>query len=821
MDLPVAGLGEQGFVLGALAVAVVDGRGVVTGWSPQAARLLDQPASAVFGRPFRDLYVPAGRDPAGAVTPGTVPTEGRVTLRRGDQGSIEVDLWAVPLTDDDRAYAVMFADAAATGEWGQAISLLRTVLAQRHFGLAVHAMDLSLVFSNTDPETFGAFGSRLDTILSPQDARDADETLRRVRDTGIPVIAEIRHVRFRQVPHAQRTISLTVYRLQDARGDPSGVVAIVHDVTEEQRAGAHLDLLHYAAERIGFSLDIERTAQALADVVVSGFGDLCTVDLSISVMRGDEPAPIRGGGDVALRRMATGSSTGVWPEPVLPVGSQYPVLPDSQPLVRIQRGETVVMSRDEVLQAVGEGPNIALMVPEGAHSLVVAPLFARGLLLGTVTAWRVAQPRPFDASEAGLLTEIGSRAALGIDNARRYTRERNAVLTLQERLLPRAVTESLAAQTAGVYRPAGGSSEPSGDWFDVITLPSLRVAFVVGDVIGHGLRAAADMGQLRTAVQTFANLELEPGEVLAHMEDLVQQLAAGSPEDRTDSIGATCLYAVYDPTTRQCAFASAGHPPPVIVNPDGTSRLVGVEPGPPLGVGGVPFQSKSVHVTPGSMIAMFTDGLLDLRSLRDDGADTAAGNGGDGGAAGDGLERLQERLRVLSTPERPLAEIGNALVAEAAEQPPRDDIVLLLTRTRVVPSRNVASWEFPADLSAVGEARAAAARQLADWELDDLVFTTELVVSELITNAARYAGGPVQLRLIRNSVLICEVSDPSNTQPRVLRASSMDEGGRGLFIVAQCTTRWGCRYGQQGKTIWTEQPLSGRTAQLAPVYETP
>ncbi|MYS23754.1 Serine phosphatase RsbU, regulator of sigma subunit [Streptomyces sp. DvalAA-14] len=809
MDLPVGGPGDQGFVVNSLAVAVVDGRGVVTGWSSQAARLLDRPASRVCGHRFQDLYAPPGTDSVPTTAAAGVPRQGRVELRRGDRGRIEVDLWTVPLTEDSTASAVLFADAAETRAWGYGTSLLRTVLTQGRVAVAVRGMDLGLVFHNAGPQIVGApavpAGSRLDMILSPQDAADADASLRRVRDTGIPVVADVRQVRFRQVPDLQRALSLTAYRLQDAGGAPSGVVTMTHDVTEQQRVGDHLDLLHDAAERIGFSLDLRCTAQALADVAVTGFGDLSIVDLAASVLRGDEP-PLVPGDNTALVRMATASSTGVWPGELLPRGSRYPVLRESSPFERVQRGETVVLDRDEVLQWAGEA-SVEKWVPDGAHSVVVAPLFARGLLLGAVTVWRVGQPRPFDASEAGLLTQISSRAALGIDNARRFARERNAVLTLQERLLPRPVTDTPAARTAGVYRPAGGRWEPSGDWFDVITLPSLRVAFVVGDVVGRGLRAAANMGRLRAAVQTYANLELEPAEVLAHMEDLVQQLAAEAPEEQGDSVGATCLYAVYDPTTRQCVFASAGHPPPVVVRPDGTSELVDVEPGPPLGVGGVPFQGRVVDVEPDSLIAMFTDGLFGLRSLRE---------------ATDSLERLQERLRALSVPGRALEQIGEALVAEADEQPPRDDIALLLTRTRPVPSRNVAAWEFPADLSAVAQARQTAARQLAAWDLDELTSATELVVSELVTNAARYAGGPVRLRLLRDdSVLICEVSDPSNTQPRVLRASSMDEGGRGLFLVAQCTARWGCRYGRRGKTIWTEQPLDGRTGQPVPVVPAP
>jgi anti-sigma regulatory factor (Ser/Thr protein kinase) len=132
---------------------------------------------------------------------------------------------------------------------------------------------------------------------------------------------------------------------------------------------------------------------------------------------------------------------------------------------------------------------------------------------------------------------------------------------------------------------------------------------------------------------------------------------------------------------------------------------------------------------------------------------------------------------------------------------------VLLARPRSVDPDAIASWEFPAGAGSAADARTRVTGQLADWGLADLAFSTELVVSELVTNAVRYAGDPIRVRLIRDEVLICEVSDPSNTQPRLARADSMDEGGRGLFIVAQCSSRWGARYASRGKTIWTEQPL--------------
>ncbi|MGW4736339.1 ATP-binding SpoIIE family protein phosphatase, partial [Streptomyces shenzhenensis] len=432
-------------------------------------------------------------------------------------------------------------------------------------------------------------------------------------------------------------------------------------------------------------------------------------------------------------------------------------------------------------------------IPITQRPWVAAPLFARGLLLGSIDIWRTERCAPFDQQDAELLAEIASRAALSVDNARRYTREHRAAVALQQRLLPQATTDSRAADTAGVYVPAGGGAEISGDWFDVISLPSPRTAFVVGDVIGHGLAATATMGRLRAAIQTLADLELDPTELLTHLDDLVARLAAEAGPEQQDTIGATCLYALYDPISGRCSLASAGHPPPIAVQPDGTARVLEeLSPGPPLSVGGMPFETTTIDLVPGSVLALYTDGLI-KHADRD---------------AGAGLRDLTDRLAADCRPDRPLQETGHTLLADAVESPPRDDIALLLARTRVLPPQATATWEFPPVPTIVAEARKAATLQLATWGLDDLAFTTELVVSELVTNAVRYVGcGPIGLRLIHAHVLICEVTDISNTQPRLRRARWADEGGRGLFLVAQLTARWGSRYDQSGKTIWTEQHL--------------
>jgi serine phosphatase RsbU (regulator of sigma subunit)/anti-sigma regulatory factor (Ser/Thr protein kinase)/PAS domain-containing protein len=793
---------DRGFCLPVLAAAVVDGAGTVTRWSAEAARMLERPAEDVCGRPFRELVADSAAEEAANGVPGDggVPASGRFTLRKGSRDSVDVSVWVTGLEGAAAERLILLAPFESAVEWGQGVSMLRAVFDQDVLGLAVQRTDLRLERTNITPEMFGGPplgpGSRIRDVLREEDAAEVEAVLGQVLASGVPVLS--RHLRMRslETPPQEWTLSLSAFRMEDAWGRPSGVASVLHDVTSRERIRRHRELLHKSATEIGFSLDVRRTARALAEVV-GDIADLVTVDLTRAVLVGDEPPVAFGGGETGLVRVAGESRTGRWPSGLLGVGEAYPVLPDSPELRQIQRGRPVVFSRKDVIGSLGGGALAQRLVPEGAHWLTVSPLFSRGRMLGTLTAWRNDRfGGAFERDEVELLSEIASRAALGIDNARRYTREHMAAVALQQRLLPRAVTDTPAVHTAGVYQPAGGGAGVGGDWFDVIPLPSLRVALVVGDVIGHGLPAAAAMARIRTAVQSFAALELEPAEVLAHVEDLVQRLAAEAPAERRDAVGATCLYAVYDPTSCRCSIASAGQPPPVLVSPDGAVTTLDISPGPPLGVGGVPYESKIVDVPPGSVLALCTDGLLKLRPY----------------AGADGLSLMGQKVARLRGENKDLEEIGEELMTSARGASPRDDAAVLLAQTAAVSSQNIASWEFPADAESVADARSAAAAQLTRWGMEDLAFSTELVVSELVTNAVRYAGGPVVLRLIRDEVLICEVADPSNTQPRLIRADSTDEGGRGLFIVAQCTTRWGCRYGQRGKTIWTEQPIPAAPA---------
>ncbi|MFC9063451.1 SpoIIE family protein phosphatase, partial [Streptomyces sp. NPDC057074] len=329
-----------------------------------------------------------------------------------------------------------------------------------------------------------------------------------------------------------------------------------------------------------------------------------------------------------------------------------------------------------------------------------------------------------------------------------------------------------------------------GDWFDVIPLSGMRVAVVVGDVVGHGIQASATMGRLRTAVRTLADIDLTPEELLTHLDDLVVRLSEESGEDSAGEVGATCLYAVYDPVSRQCALARAGHPAPLLVPPDGPPRLLELPSGPPLGVGGLPFESAELELREGSVLALYTDGLIESRDRDAD--------------AGQSLLR-----EALSTPADSLdAACDRVLRTLLPSGSAADDVALLLARTRGLPAGQVATWDIPADPSLVAPVRKQVLEQLSTWGLLEASFTAELVVSELVTNAIRYGSPPIRLRLIHDAAtLICEVSDTSHTAPHLRRAKTWDEGGRGLLLVAQLTQRWGSRHTTDGKTIWAELGL--------------
>lgn len=580
-------------------------------------------------------------------------------------------------------------------------------------------------------------------------------------------------------------------RLTELDGGPEGAVATIRDSTElralsdrAEVASERLGLLYEAGVRIGTSLDVVRTAEELAQVAVPRFADFSTVDLAAGVVDGDEPG---GEGTKMLRTAVCGIRDD---HPLYPLGRVIDFLPTTP------QGRGFGSGRSQLVPDLSAAPHWQAQDPQrsqdvlryGIHSLITTPLQARGVVLGVATFLRTRQHGPFDQEDLALAEELAARAAVSIDNARRYTREHSLAVALQRRLLPGGLPEQSAVEAFYRYLPA--HSGVSGDWFDVIPLSGGRVALVVGDVVGHGLHAAVTMGQLRTAVRNFSSLDLPPDEILDHLDSLVARIDHEEEHSGagTGPLGATCLYAIYDPVTARCTMARAGHLPPVLVHPDGTAVFPDVSPGPPLGLGGVPFETAELDVAEGSSLILYTDGLVEDRARDLD----------------DGMEMLRQ---AFSDPYRSTEESCQHALDTLLPDRPTDDVALLVARTRVLGRERVADWDVPSDPAAVAPLRAAVTEQLTEWGLTELVFPTELVISELVTNAIRHGSPPIRLRLIRDRTLICEVSDGSSTSPHLRTAAATDEGGRGLFLVSQIADRWGTRYTADGKVIWADQAV--------------
>ncbi|MFC0597740.1 ATP-binding SpoIIE family protein phosphatase [Streptomyces palmae] len=834
--------------------AVVDAAGTVVAWTSAAEECLGHRAEEVCGRPVAELLAgPIHRDETLGRRTDRI-WDGRAPLRHREGGVVELGFRVVPLQEGTDAqpgtppgdapaadgdapepggpspwpgrhggrYLVLCAPYELVTRWRQEHALAGELFEQNRIGLALFDAELRLMRTNTPllpytgvPDRLA--GHRLGDFLWAQDVTAAEELLRRVLETGEPVVNFTTRVRTVDDPRSGAMLRIMAFPLQEPSGRLLGVAALYQDVTEEHRSRERIAVLHRATAVLGGSLSAQQTGEDLAAALAPALADTVAVDVAEPVFTGGEPVPHRLERTALRRTAVTGEGGDALRANLVPLLSDLRDGPHSPPTTGLG---TLVTGLD--LVAVGDPPpEWAIAVP-GVRSAMSVPLITRDTVMGNVTLWRTAAGRPaFDGHDLELVQEIASRAALALDNVRRYTREHLAAVSLQRSLLPPAISDTAAVRTASVYLPADPVGGVSGDWYDVIPLSSARVALVVGDVVGHGLPATAAMARLRTAVRTLADLDPDPDELLAHLDDLVHQLAmtgepgehtgqteaaddarplelsawgrehGPAPGDADGSYAATCLYAVYDPVNGRCSLASAGHPPPALLDVDGSVRYLDMSPGPPLGVGGLPFEKTVMELPPGSVLALYTDGLLERGA----------------GDVDEGMERLRKRLMQSGALNRPLHDAAREIVAALPPARLPDDVTLLVAGVRRLPAGDTVWWALTADPAVVAQARELVSTQLTEWGLEALVFTTELVVSELVTNAIRYAGGPVQLRLIRTDVLTCEVSDPSSSQPRMRRARVTEEGGRGLYLVAQLSTRWGSRYTRAGKTIWAEQAL--------------
>ncbi|MGW0707539.1 SpoIIE family protein phosphatase [Streptomyces sp. NPDC002643] len=794
-------MGEHG-----VASAAVDAGGVVVAWSAGARRLLGHEPEEAIGRRAADLLAVAL--PLSAVRSLAEPADwhGTVHARHRDGHRVELELEAHPLLDavgETRWFLTARAPRPAVRlrTWALEQFPVPMALFDRD-GLAVSANSaMEVVMGRPERELLGRrVGESADGRRRLPGFEGLGEQVLRVLRTGetVPFEAWL-HAPGETREHAW-LISLSP--LKDDEGDVLGVCLAAMDSTEQFLARRRLSMLNESSGRIGSTLDVTRTAEELAEVCTDHFADFAIVDLLDSVLAGEEtpPAP----GPLLFHRTAQRSVLDGVPEAVIEVGNRHTYVEESTPGRSLTSGRAMLYEADDVTRrgwAMGLPERARSIETHGIHSMMAVPLRARGVTLGLSILARHRNPEPFGEDDMLLAEELAARAAVCVDNARRYTRERAIALELQRSVLRHHQPRQAAVEVASRYRPASTRAGVGGDWFDVIPLSGARVALVVGDVVGHGVQASATMGRLRTAVRTLADVDLAPDELLTRLDDIVLRLddetapdgteGTERPDDGPESpgeIGATCLYAVYDPVSRRCSMAGAGHPPPALVAPDGAVSFLDLPTGPPLGLGGLPFETAEFEVPEGSVLALYTNGLVQTPA-RDMDA---------------GLAALR---RALAGRDRTLEETCDGVLADLITDRPADDVALLLARTHALDADQVATWDVPADPGFVAHARKLTCEQLAAWQLEDISFVTELIVSELVTNAIRYGEPPIQLRLIRDTTLICEVSDASSTAPHMRRARAFDEGGRGLLLVAQLTQRWGSRHTRTGKTIWAEQIL--------------
>jgi hypothetical protein len=542
--------------------------------------------------------------------------------------------------------------------------------------------------------------------------------------------------------------------------------------------------------RIGDTLDIDHLARELMDALVPHFCNAAELLLLESLMGNDELPSHGPDGALPLRRIALlhDRKDPAW-EAAFPTGEilRYPAqtpyfqcMDTGKPVLETNISES---QASKIAKAWRRKPVSKLL---SDASMLMLPLVARGILLGFFACTRQEGFRRFDAYDIEVGMDFAARAAVFIDNARRYSREHTTALTLQRSMLPTGLSAPSSVEVRHRYLPGSKLIEVGGDWYESIALPGGRVALVVGDVAGHGVRAAVTMGRLRTAIHTLAMLELPPAESLQQLDELMHTLGEREPHF------ATCAYAVFDAVSGNCEVAVAGHLPPLLVHPDGSNELLDVPPAPPLGIGDGEVESRQFQVEDGSLFVLYTDGLVENRD-RD---------------ISDGLARLQD-IFGPGSPTRPLEDLCKATLDGVYSDHQRDDIAVLIARLRRLPTENYASWTLAPKLTSVRHARSVISEPMKRWGLEELIPTTELLVSELVTNAVRYSRGEVTLRLVNEKALVCEVLDTSAALPRLRQAGGEDENGRGLQVVRQLSKRWGARRTPTGKVVWCEQPLPG------------
>ncbi|MFG2648642.1 SpoIIE family protein phosphatase [Streptomyces sp. NPDC048436] len=782
-----------------LAVVVVDGAGLVSHWSVGARRLFGYTREDAVGTPAGDLLpvsgaIPEERTNYGAYDDGlgpdletsldgriSYPAAGRARLTVPGRGADRLDVlwWAYPLVGPGPERLLVLAadaDRIADDEDHEPGQVERIAP-----GFALH----------TDFPGADELAERLPEILPSMSVGESSRIVAQILELGYPVLEFSKQDRVPVTPDwgVPRRAERKARRLRDRQAAADGVApeAAPEEAEDIEYVAVRerLEFLNEVSGRIGSSLDLSRTIIEVSRAVVPRFTDVAGTYLREQVVAGEgfpEGVPDE---RTMWHRVALEHTDepGRWDD-VVPVGESMP-FPSHTPFFQcMTSGDPVLVPRitEEMGNAIASQFEKRDIRPLINHrSMLVVPLKARNVVLGFMILLRHQERPVFNDMDRVTGAELAARAGLVLDNARMYTYQESVADTLQDSMLPHIEPRMTGCDIATRYLPGTLLGRVGGDWFDSVKLPGSRTALVVGDVMGHGLNSAAMMGQLRTAVQTMAALDLPPAQLLRNLDDLAQRLG--------EHYLATCLYAVYDPIVGELHLANAGHIPPVLVRADdGRSELLDLPTGAPIGVGGVPFEAVRVRVAPGDRLLMCTDGLVEVR----------------GEDIGVGLATLTE------TAAHPAASMDDAcdtiIRALNTGGGRKDDVALLMARLNGVADEDVASWRLALDPCEVGRARELVREQLRVWSRESLTETAELLVSELVTNAVRHSGGGrVEFRLVRSGpTLMCEVEDDDPTLPTLMSAGPGDEFGRGLRIVSALAKEWGTSRTTSGKTVWFE-----------------
>ncbi|MEV5915146.1 SpoIIE family protein phosphatase [Streptomyces chartreusis] len=790
-----------------LAVVVVDREGMVSHWSSGARRLFGATKEEALGRPAVDLLpvsgaLPEDDDPSLYGAYGAYdglghdletsldgrlyyPAAGRARLTVPERDRVDVLWWAYPLIGPGPERLLVL---------GADVGRLRQEDGEDDPGFDRVAPGFAL---HTDFPGAEDLAGKLPEILPSMSVDESARIVGQILELGYPVMEFSQNDRVPVTPDwgVPRRVERRARRERAAQAAAQGlpIPREYSDEAEDLEYAAvreRLEFLNEVSGRIGTSLDLSRTIVEVSRAVVPRFTDVAGTYLREQVVAGEgfpDGAPDT---TTMWHRVAVEHTDepGRWDD-VVPVGEAMP-FPAHTPFFQcMTSGEPVLVPRisEEMGHAIAsqfEKRDIRPLIT--GRSMLVVPLKARNVVLGFMILLRHPERVEFNDMDRVTGAELAARAGLVLDNARMYTYQESVAETLQDSMLPHIPPRLAGCDIATRYLPGTLLGRVGGDWFDSVKLPGARTALVVGDVMGHGLNSAAMMGQLRTAVQTMAALDLPPAQLLRNLDDLAQRLG--------DTYLATCLYAVYDPIASELHIANAGHIPPVLVRAgDGRSELLDLPTGAPIGVGGVPFEAVRVRVRPGDRLVMCTDGLVEMR----------------GEDIGVGLATLCESA---AHPAASMDDACDTIIRALNTRGGRkDDVALLMARLNGIEPEDVASWRIGLDPEEVGRARDVVREQLHDWGLARLADTAELLVSELVTNAVRHSHGhPVELRLVRGDTLLCEVDDDDHELPTLLSAGPFDDAGRGLRVVSMLAREWGTSRTSAGKTVWFELTLPRR-----------